>query len=340
MSSVMSLPPFFRFCCLLFAGLCGAADALQAQPEDLFAQDELLPIIIQANLAAIQNDRGEDPDYHGASLCAAFGEDTVAMMVNLRCRGNYRRDTSHCAFPPLKVRLKKDQRTGTPFEGHRTLKLVTHCQEDPYVLREYLTYRMYQLLTPRSFRVRLARITYQDLSGTYPTETHVAFLLEDDDVLAERLGGEKWEIGTSPDSLDRAETTLLYLFQYAIGNLDWSTEQLKNMELIRTEPGEIFPIPYDFDFSRLVNAPYTGLDPTDDRRYLRKLCRTEEEWQAALDQFIGLEPAFKALIEGCEPLPRRDQRAMWSYLEDFLKVIQKEKKVENLLADKCEQAEN
>ena len=51
------------------------------------------------------------------------------------------------------------------FAGQKQLKLVTHCKRSrafqQYVLLEYSAYRMYNLLTPQSFRARLANIDYR-----------------------------------------------------------------------------------------------------------------------------------------------------------------------------------
>ena len=46
--------------------------------------------------------------------------------VRLRARGNFRR--AECYFPPIKMKIKKDQYKGTIFDGNKTMKLVLPCK--------------------------------------------------------------------------------------------------------------------------------------------------------------------------------------------------------------------
>ena len=72
----------------------------------------------------------------------------------------------NCDFVPLRVEFPKQETAGTAFEGQTALKLGTHCRGDKvyenYTIREYLTYRLFNLITPLSFRARLGRATYVD----------------------------------------------------------------------------------------------------------------------------------------------------------------------------------
>ena len=108
------------------------------------------------------------------------------MPVTLSVRGNFRRDGANCRFPPLYLNVPKKAVKHTLFAGQDKLKLVTHCQTDEYVVREWMVYRLYNLLTDLSFRARLARVTYADSLRKRPDETHWGLLLEDDADLAKR----------------------------------------------------------------------------------------------------------------------------------------------------------
>ncbi len=151
--------------------------------------------------------------------------------IQIQTRGNFRLARRNCDFPPLRLNVKKEPSIGTLFEGQDKLKLVGVCKlgQDywvQYVLAEYLVYRMFNLFTPMSFRVRLARVTYIDSSGEDDTFTRYGFIIEDDDAMATRNGGWKvpWETGRqfNPVLLERDQAILVDVFQYMIGNTDWS----------------------------------------------------------------------------------------------------------------------
>ena len=72
--------------------------------------------------------------------------------------------------PPLFVSFGDETARGTLFEGQTMLPLTTHCRDsssyEQYVLKEYLAYRIYNLLTDKSLRVRLARVRTATPAGT------------------------------------------------------------------------------------------------------------------------------------------------------------------------------
>jgi hypothetical protein len=72
------------------------------------------------------------------------------------------------------------------------------------------------------------------------------------------------------------------LFEFMIGNTDWFIQNRHNLEFV-VVPGHnlLVPIPYDFDYSGLVNAPYavhhTSLElPSVEIRYYQGWCYSEE----------------------------------------------------------------
>ena len=60
--------------------------------------------------------------------------------VRLRARGNFRR--AECYFPPIKMKIKKDQYKGTIFDGNKTMKLVLPCklesENNDNILQEFI----------------------------------------------------------------------------------------------------------------------------------------------------------------------------------------------------------
>jgi hypothetical protein len=231
---------------------------------NLFASGELLEMELHLEWDSLLADIGEDPGYHGGILIYYDSTDArIEIKVEVRARGNFRKSPDHCNFPPLKMKFKKKGVEGTVFEGLKDIKLVTHCQDDipdyeQYLLQEYLIYQTYNLFTPLSFRSRLARIHYLDVHNPADTLTRFAFFLENPEDMANRNGGELLEFDSAPaDKLDQDQLILMALFNYMIMNTDYSIPIMHNVVLVSRDYFEPpLPVPYDFDWSGLINIPY------------------------------------------------------------------------------------
>ena len=145
-----------------------------------------------------------------------------------------------------------------------TLKLVAHCEEDPayeqMAIKEYLIYKMYNELTDNSFRSQLVKITYCDSEKKQATIERFGLLLEHNRELADRMDGKVLgaNYGT-PKQINLPAYKVFAFFQYMIGNTDWGFSNRHNVKLVQPNEGDVklpIPIPYDFDFCGLVNAPY------------------------------------------------------------------------------------
>ena len=163
------------------------SDAASDTTHLLFARDSALHFTLTANLRALLKDRGDAPITHPALLTYAHHrQQPLTLPLMLKVRGNFRRSKANCTFPPLLMDFPKKKMGQTVFARQNKLKLVTHCQVDEWVVREYLVYKLYNLLTDLSFRAQLARVTYADSLGKRAPETHWAFLLEDETDVAKR----------------------------------------------------------------------------------------------------------------------------------------------------------
>jgi hypothetical protein len=235
-------------------------------------------------------------------------------------------------MPPIRLNFPKSQTEGTVFEGQDKLKLVTHCRDgDSYeqnLFEEFVAYRTYNLITAFSFRVRLARITYNDTSGRDGPITRYAFLIEDEDALAERFQGQILDVPSiEPQQYSQAALLLADIFQYMIGNTDWSTIQFHNVKLLRTATGAYLPIPYDFDWSGLVSARYAEPNPTLGIRSVRQrlyrgFCGAALDYEAAFQRFIEQKNAVFEMIEGIDEMPQRARREAREYYEGFFETIE------------------
>ena len=212
----------------------------------------------------------------------------VNVAVTLRSRGHFRRQFRNCDFPPLKVEMTKAAAKNTVFEGNHTLKLASNCRPssseyEQYILQEAALFRMYTLLTPWSYRVRLAHVTYQDSAAKAKPVVSWAFLVEDDGDLAKRREAKKFETkGALFDDLAPDEWGTTQLFQYMIGNTDWSVSGLHNITLLKDTTSIVHSVPYDFDWSGAVDARYSFPDKSLSIRSVRERlwrgdCRTADE---------------------------------------------------------------
>jgi hypothetical protein len=297
-----------------------------AQSPPLFRAHTTLDVQLETDLHALLHDKGEKRVEHPARLRFHAGADSGSIKVDLRTRGIFR--LKECAFPPIRVDLPSRKLDNTLFAGQDKLKLVTHCLSgrayERNLLREYTLYRVFNALTDTSFRVRLAHVTYIDSART-DTVVRYGFLIESDAELARRLGAEALEANNVHDLLTDPEyMTLVAMFQYLIGNTDWSVWGRHNIALIRktAEPHAVFAIPYDYDFSGAVGAPYATPPPqlpikTVRERYYRGFCRPDTILNEVLQRFRAAKDSMYAAVRDVTELPENDRRGLLSYFDEF-----------------------
>lgn len=249
---------------VLAASAATAAPPKPAKP--LFASDAPIHITIQGPMSNLASNRRETP--RPATLTVP-GEGAYA--ITLTPRGITRLASDVCQFPPLRVEFTQKLPAGSIFQGQKKLKLVTHCMRSEgfqqKLLLEYSAYRMYNLITPESFRARLAQVDYVDESGK-PYISRLGFFLEDFSDVAKRNGMSVAHMGSVVplQQIDPRSGAREAIFEYMISNYDWSmragpqgTECCHNTRLMSAAPGALLTtVPYDFDFSGLVDAPYAG----------------------------------------------------------------------------------
>jgi hypothetical protein len=183
--------------------------------------------------------------------------------IELSKRGHFRKFPNICDFPPLRIHFKEEETVGSEFEGIKKIKMVTHCQNEDtafeqYVIQEYLIYKTYNILTNFSFRTRLARIHYIDLSKTYPDVYSYTFLIENPGSLAERMNAKVLDVKyINPENFEPYTYALMTLFQYMVINQDWSVSLSHNIEIIALLPNfQMVAVPFDFDMCGIIAIPY------------------------------------------------------------------------------------
>jgi hypothetical protein len=240
---------------------------------------------------------------------------------------------------------------GTLFAEQDKLKLVTPCKPRmrdyaEYVVREYVVYRAYNLLTPLSLSVRRARTTYVDTTGRSDSLTTETFLIEDVAQMAARNGGVPLDLrGAEFSHVDSLQLGLVGVFLYMIGGTDWSLRGLHNMELVQNpEQGVFYPVTYDFDFTGIVNTVYARPDPrlrlpSVRARLYRGGCLSESQWSAVFDRFRAQRAAIYDLYDSLPGLSGGYVKDTRRYLDEFFRVIGDPERVSRELIRRCRERE-
>jgi hypothetical protein len=244
---------------VLFIGIKGME--LFAQSKTIFehlTKEEGAKMTLEADITTIIQQK-KSSQYFSGTLTA---EDGTIYRIELKPRGRYRRKISE--VPPLKMKFKKKDITGAGFDTLNEIKIVLPTMDsekgDELLLKEYIAYRMYEHLTSASVKARLIRLTMKDTHVEKSKKTMLAMLLEDEEETCKRLNGTLVEdYGIPNDSLMTNQAAMAIMFQYMIGNTDWEIAMLRNVRLMRAkESRKVLVIPYDFDFSGFVSAPYAS----------------------------------------------------------------------------------
>ncbi len=302
----------------------------------LFQEDDLLNITISTDLRTLIFDVGDERESHPAILTYQDGPDTISLEVEVKTRGNFRRSRETCDFPPLRIEFDKETTEGLLFSGMKDVKMVTHCRDrkinQRYILEEYLIYKIYNLFTDLSYKVRLAQVTYFDSEERINPIHQFAFFLEPTDKVAERNGGREIELkGLALNYVNHPLVNLFLVFQYFIANTDWSIRALHNVKLVSfsSEPMAI-PVPYDFDFSGNINTYYSipdsALGISSVRiRLFRSNCRKVEELTNTFDLFREKKEPIYDLYRNFPYLEEKRVKRILQFYDEFYETIDDDK---------------
>jgi len=322
---------------------------LEAEALPLFASQDPVEVTLTADWKTVQRDRDVDSKktYPGTLAIVTDGTPGAPIAIELRTRGHVRRNARLCEFAPLRLEFSKKSVAGTIFEGQGHIKLCTHCQSEgvyqQYVLKEYLANRLLNALTPRSLRVRLAHVTYADTDPGRKPFTRPGVFYEDVSDLAKRMEARELPVPRQTfQYLDQPALLSMSFFQYMIGNVDYSILTLHNVIMLDDARGVRSTVPYDFDYSGLVNAHYAvpskdlNLASVRERMY-RGPCKTEAEVTQALQPFRDKQAELLALPASLVPLGLDDvqRRSTEKYLNEFFDLIGKPDKVKKVFVTDC-----
>lgn len=331
------------FFAILFATITIAAKSQQNKVDSIkfFTDETVIDLTLSTDIRELQNSKGDEV-YQPAEVAFRFADSTVINEnIRIAARGHFRRD--NCVIPPLLLNFKNE--TSPKLSSLGKLKLVIGCgsttADEQLILKEYLAYKIYNLLTPKSFRVRLMKVNYKDTKNKLKPFSQFAFFIEDDDDMADRNGCEKREKAQFlSESTDRETMTMVAVFEYMISNGDWSVPNNHNTKLIfqKNEQTVPFVVPYDFDHSGFVNAGYAlpnellGTETVTERVY-RGFPRTMEELQATFEIFRKNKDAITNLIMNFSLLASKTRKESVSYLNDFYTTINNKREVQSVFID-------
>ena len=312
----------------------------------LFDDDAVLDVELRGPITALIDGKDDRAEFEFDLVT-----DGVPVELKVRARGNSRLRV--CSFPPLRLNFSSRLTEDTVFSGQNHLKLVTHCttrsSDSNNVLDEYLAYRIFNLVSDFSYRVRLLRLTYTDSDGRLHEEARerYGFLIESDEELAERTGSAAAGLeGIVYSRLDYNQAALVYVFQYLIGNTDWSLVTALTDEFcchngdMFEKRGKYFLVPYDFDLAGLVDASYAKPDGSLPIRSVRNrlyrgYCTPRAQLSAALQRIRERQTAIKELAASVPaPAPRGRARRL-DYLDGFFEKAATEERLLDGFERRC-----
>jgi len=341
---------------LILLGCCGFCAAQQdgvpsyeeilAEYEDLFSAEDPLHLTLKFDIKAFKKTRHQDV-YHDAEMTHVLSDDSqVGNPVQVKAGGTFRRD--FCTLPPISLHMAHATIAADSPQDLIRMNMVVPCknatQYEAYVLREYLAYKMYNIITPLSYRVRLVRLTLIDTGKGNEVTEDWAFLQEPDELMTLRLKStlvksDRLSLRTvNPEIINS-----LSMFQYMIGNADYSVTGQHNLKILALKehgPTGFMPVPCDFDYSGLVNADYAvpgealGTSSVRERYYLGP-CRPNQVHDETIQNLAQLEDEIMAYINAFEYLDDQEKVDMIEYLASYFKDSRESGFIDRRIAPTC-----
>lgn len=293
---------------------------------DQLKNEDIVNVTLELNMDELTEDRRSETKFRSFLTFKDKTGTTQKWNTKIKIRGKFRRMKCN-GIPPLKIYFEKEDLEHAGLSTFNDYKIVNFCHDDEViakelVIKEYLTYRLYNEITPESFRVQLLKITYKD-SNSRKKKKQWAILIEDTAEARARIAAEKPKKGfiLQEKNFNVEQIQTMTLFQYMIGNTDFSIRFEKNCKFM-IKGGQLIMIPYDFDFSGIVDAPYAapnsnyGLSSLQERLFMG----LENELYATkpvIKLFYQKKENLLEVIHSNKKLSKETREEMISYLESF-----------------------
>jgi len=319
-----------------------------SQEINLFGKENPIHFTLKADFRKFRREKFKGKYQKAKLIYKINGSTEINKDVRIKARGEFRR--RHCSFPPIRLNWRKTEIVKKEFSQYYKLKMVTHCSGskhyEQYVFKEYLCYKLYNILTEKSFKVRLIDVKYID-TGSKKKKEHktYGFFIEDLEMLAERSNAfviESEKLGIR--NVEKGNAMQVGFFQFMVGNADWSVPGQHNIKLLKSknyEQTQAWAVPYDYDYCGMVNASYAipdettlGIKSVTERVYLG-ICQPESEFQAVIEKFKKHKDEFYDEINKFENLETRYKQEMIEYLDEFYRIIDSNNFYNNYLKAHC-----
>ena len=236
----------------------------QISKKGLFKSDAILDITMKGNFRKILANREGEAKYYPVTLSYTVGDNKFfSIDIQVKTRGHFRREKDNCTFPPLLLtfpQVKSD--SSSFFPGKSSLKLVMPCKGEKFIVHEWLVYKLYNLITPQSFRARLVKVSLVDIDNKKMPASFYGIILEEEKQMAKRNDMVVVKRKIRPQQTMMQPFLRMAVFEYLIGNTDWSVDYMQNIKLIAADSTAVpTAVPYDFDLSGIVNSPYAKPAP-------------------------------------------------------------------------------
>ena len=306
---------------------------LLSQPtaeKGLFDTDDVLHITLKGNLRELLNDRRDIPKNYPLVLSYIKDESReIALPVEVKTRGHFRRLKENCLYPPLLIQFPSEgPHQISVFREQRKLKLVMPCKGDEYIIREWLVYAIYNRITPNSFRARLVKVKLEDPGNKKSVSSFYGILLEEENQLAKRNKAVAVVQKLNPQQTQAHAFLTMAVFEYLIGNTDWSVQFLHNIKLLIPDSNNIpVAVPYDFDHAGIVNAPYAHpaeelqMTSLRERRYRGYCVKDMEAFKPVIEHYNHLKNVIYGIYKNCVLLDVKYLKSTIQYLDDFYATI-------------------
>jgi hypothetical protein len=317
----------------------------KSSPNELFNSDEVLQITLKGNLRNLLNDRTDKPkDFPFVLSFPDKDNSEINIPVQVKTRGHFRRMKENCLYPPILIEFIKDSlQKQTIFKDQKKLKLVMPCMGDEFVIREWLVYKLYNLVTPKSFKARLVKVKLEDDKNKKSGSSFYGILLEEEKQMAKRNKMVSVNRRMQPTQIETNNFLSMTVFQYLIGNTDWSIQYLQNIKLLAADSNAVpVSVPYDFDHAGIVNAPYAKpaeellMSSIRQRRYRGYCIQDMKVFDAVLTHYNQLKNDIYSLYNGCTLIDQKYLKSTIQFLDEFYATINNPKAWQKEFAYPCD----
>lgn len=314
----------------------------QSSMQGLFESDEILDITLKGNIHQLLNDRTDKPGYYPFALTySSEAINKISIPIKIKTRGHFRRLKGNCLYPPLLLHFPN---TGTPslFPENTLLKLVMPCRGEDFIIHEWLVYKLYNLITPQSFRARLVKVSLEDTRNKKMPSPFYGIILEEERQMARRNNDIILKEKIRPQQTMAEPFLKMAVFEYLIGNTDWSVEFLQNIKLIASDSTSTpVAVPYDFDLSGIVDASYAlpapelQMSSVRERRYRGYCIKDMKVFDSTIALYNGLRKNIYSLYSDSPLLDDKYKKQTLGFLDEFYSTINNPKKLKKEFGYPC-----